>query len=87
VVVLRLGLLIPLALLLNAVLVRGVLGLEPAFEAALFTLLILPPPFIIPLYMKPGIPEERRFVNNVLTLYTVVSVAVFAVYFALNPVI
>ena len=87
VVALRLGLLIPLALLLNAVLVRGLLGLEPGFEAALFTLLILPPPFIIPLYMKPGIPEERRFVNNVLTLYTVVSVAVFAVYFALNPVI
>lgn len=81
----RLALLIPLALLLNAVLIRGLLNLPAPFEAALFTLLILPPPFIIPLYMPPGIAEERRYINNVLTLYTLVSVLVFAVYFLLNP--
>ncbi|MBN1202435.1 MAG: AEC family transporter [Anaerolineae bacterium] len=81
----RLALMIPLALLLNIVLIRGLLDLEEAFEAALFTLLILPPPFIIPLYMKPNVPDERRYINNVLTLYTVVSIIIFATYFAMNP--
>lgn len=85
VVALRLGLLIPAALLLNAVLIRGLLGLGKGFETAVFTLLILPPPFIIPLFMRQDLPDEKRYVNNVLMLYTVVAVAVFVVYFVLNP--
>ncbi len=85
VIVVRLAVLIPLALVLNRVLIRGLLDLEPPFEAALFTLLILPPPFIIPLYMRTDMPDERRYINNVLTLYTLISVAVFAIYFVLGP--
>lgn len=83
----RLALLLPLALLLNAVLIRGLLNLGPAFEVALFTLLILPPPFIVPLYMKAGLPDERAYVNNVLTLYTIVSIALFTICFVANPVL
>lgn len=83
----RLALLLPLALLLNAVLIRGLLNLGPAFEVALFTLLILPPPFIVPLYMKAGLPDERAYVNNVLTLYTIVSIVLFTIYFVANPVL
>jgi hypothetical protein len=81
---LRLAILIPLALALNAFLIQGWLGLEPLFEAALFTLLILPPPFIIPLYMRPELTDEKRYVNNVLTLYTVVSVILYTVYFVVS---
>ncbi len=83
----RLALLLPLALLLNAVLIRDLLGLPPAFETALFTLLLLPPPFIVPLYMKAGLPDERAYVNNTLTLHTVVSIALFTIYFAANPLL
>lgn len=85
VVVLRLALLIPLAWILNTFLVRGLLHLEPPFEAALFTLLILPPPFIIPLYMRPGMDEEKKYVNNVLTLYTVVTIVIYTIYFIMHP--
>jgi len=81
----RMACLIPLALFLNAYFLRGILNLPPAFEAGLFTMLILPPPFIIPLFMKPDDVEERRYVNNVLTVNTVVSLAVFAIYLAFNP--
>ena len=81
----RLVILVPLAVLLNRLVLRGLLDLEAPFEAGLFTLLVLPPPFIIPLYMKAGLPDERRYVNNVLTLYTVVSIALFTIYFVLNP--
>ncbi len=75
------------ALLLNAILIRTILNLPYAFEVALFTLLVLPPPFIIPLYMKADTGEDREYVNNVLTLYTIVSIAIFTVYFIANPVI
>ena len=85
VTVLRLALLIPLALVLNNLLIREILGMEKLFEHALFMLLILPPPFIIPLYMRSGMIEERRYINNTLTLHTVVSITIFAVYFVLNP--
>jgi hypothetical protein len=81
----RLAILLPLAFLLNTFVVRGLFGLGKAYEIALFTLLILPPPFIIPLFMRPELLEEKRYVNNVLTLYTVVSILLFAVYFILNP--
>jgi predicted permease len=85
VIVTRLVILVPLALALNLFLIRELLGLERAFEAALFTLFVLPPPFIVPLYMRQDMTEERGYVNNVLTLHTVVSIIVFTVYFALNP--
>jgi predicted permease len=84
-VVARLAILLPLAFLLNTFLIRNVLGLGKAYETALFTLLVLPPPFIIPLFMRPEMLEEERYVNNVLTLYTVVSIILFSAYFILNP--
>jgi hypothetical protein len=63
------------------------LQLEVAFQTALFTLFILPPPFIIPMYMRPENVDERQYVNNTLALHTIVSVVVFIVFFALNPVL
>jgi predicted permease len=81
VIAVRLVILIPLALLLNIVLIRGLLDLEKPFEIALFTLLILPPPFILPLYAR----GEKSYINNVLTLYTVVSITIFTVFFIVNP--
>lgn len=83
---LRLALLIPLALLINVVVIRGLLQLDGYFEAAVFTLLILPPPFIVPLYARPTLPlDEKQTINNVLMLHTIISIALYIVYFALNP--
>lgn len=87
VVLIRLGILWPLALFLNRYLVRGLLQMDRWFEIALFALLVLPPPFIIPLYARPDLDvEERRYINNVLTVHTILSVLIFLVYFAFNPV-
>lgn len=87
VVLIRLGILVPFVLFLNRYLVRNVLRLDTWFEIALFTLLVLPPPFIIPLYARSDLDmEERQHINNVLTIHTIVSVFVFLVYFAANPV-
>ena len=84
-VALRLAVLLPLAIVLPMLLADSMLGSNDYSQAALFTVLILPPPFIIPLYMKPGMPDERRYVNNSLSLYTLVSIVVFVVYVAANP--
>ena len=81
----RLGTLIPLALLLNHFVINLALGLEKKFQAAFFTLLILPPPFIIPIFMKKGLDDEKAFINNTLMLHTVTSIVVFIIYFAMNP--
>ena len=85
VVIIRLAILLPLALLINTLLIKGMLGLGQPYAIALFVLLILPPPFIIPLFMKKEATQEKRYVNNTLALYTLVSIAIFAVYFVFNP--
>lgn len=85
VVVVRLAILIPLALILNQVLIAGLLQLGKPYQIAFFTLLILPPPFIIPLFMRKNMPAEERYVNNVLMLYTLATIALFTIYFILNP--
>jgi hypothetical protein len=81
----RMAILIPTALILGRVVLHGMLGLERGFEAGLFVMLILPPPFIIPLFMKAEDREERRYVNNVLTVNTAFSLLAFGIYLAFNP--
>lgn len=85
VVALRLGLLVPLALILNQFVLKTVLGLGKDFQAAFFTLLILPPPFIIPIFMQGDRSEEKAFINNTLMLYTLATIIIFILYFSFNP--
>ena len=85
VTLIRLIILIPLALVLNRYLVHDILQLDRMFEIALFTLLILPPPFIIPLYTSPKLSaDENEYINNTLTIHTIVSVLVFSIFFILS---
>jgi len=88
VVAIRLGILIPLVLIANTYLIRSLLQLDRSFELALFTLLVLPPPFIIPLYTGSSLNiEEKQYINNVLMVHTVISVTIFVIYFVMNPAI
>lgn len=85
VILIRMLVNIPAALLLNHFLIEKMLGLGQAFKAGLFTLFILPPPFILTLYMKQDLKDELHSVDNTLTLHTIATVVVFIIYFALNP--
>lgn len=87
VVIPRFVILVPMALVLNRVLAGAMPGFTPAFEAALFTFLILPPPYVVPLFMPRDQPDERVFVNNVLSVYTLSTLLVFVAYFSINPVL
>ena len=86
VAVIRLGIMIPLVLFLNTYLIRNYLELDRLFEIAMITLLIMPPPFIVPLYASEDLAvEEKRYINNVLAVHTIISVLIFLVYFIFNP--
>ncbi len=64
-----------------AAFVTGVLGLDPLFAAAVLTMAVLPPPFVIPLYMGSRTEDEaeRDYVADTLSLGTVVTLAAFSV--------
>lgn len=83
-VLLRLAVTVSLALLLNHFVIGGWLGLSPIVEAAVFTLLILPPPFIVPIFLPRSRREEIAYANNVLSLHTVISLAAFVTYIAVT---
>lgn len=76
-VLVRSVILMPLAVL--AAWGASALGADPLTQAAVFTLLILPPPFIVPLYMPEG-HTERAYVTTTLSAYTLVTVAAFVSY-------
>ena len=70
-----------LALAFDKVVVEGVLGLDALFGAAVMTMAILPPPFVIPLFMgsRPEDEAEREYVADTLSLATVVTLVAFPI--------
>ncbi|MBI9049046.1 MAG: AEC family transporter [Anaerolineaceae bacterium] len=87
VIAIRLSILLPMIFLINHFLIQEFLQLEPFFQIALFTLFILPPPFIVALYARTNLaPKEKQYINNVLTIHTAISVGLFLIYFTMNPV-
>jgi len=85
IVALRFGIMTPIILLVNKFLIRNYLSLDQFFEIAVFTLLMMPPPFIVPLYADENLDaDERSYINNVLALHSVLSVFVFVIFFIFN---
>lgn len=72
-VALRLVVWVALALGFNALVIRGALGLDPVFEAAVMLMAVLPAPFVIPLYLRQGEAAERDYIVNTLSLGTVAA--------------
>ena len=70
-----------LAIAFDKVVVEGMLGLDALFGAAVMTMAILPPPFVIPLYMgsRPEDEGERDYVADTLSLATVVTLVAFSI--------
>jgi malate permease and related proteins len=81
----RLPIWIALALVFNAVVIERLLGLDRLFGAAVMTMAILPPPFVVPLYMARALkhdPEhdpEHVYAVNTLSLATLVALAAIVV--------
>ena len=87
----RLPIWIGLAIAFDLLIVEGLLGLDRLFGAAVLTMAILPPPFVVPLYMARASgrpveddPEYAYTVNtlSLATLATLVLIVIVGVAFA-----
>jgi hypothetical protein len=78
-VVVRLVAWVAVALPFSLFVVRGVLGLDPLFAAAVMTMAVLPPPFVIPLYMGTDAGDEQDYVADTLSVATVATLIAFSV--------
>jgi len=86
VLLVRLGFWMPIFLLLNYLIIPLFFPFGKMFTHALFTLFILPPAFIIPVFMSKENKEEETYIHNLLTGYTLVSMIIFAIYFVFSQV-
>jgi hypothetical protein len=84
-VVVRMSLWVVLALMFNAVVIDGLLHLDRLFQAAVLTMAVLPPPFVIPLYLRRAAPgddaraADHEYVLSTLSLATVATLVAFVV--------
>lgn len=79
-VLLRFVLVIGTAVCIDTIIFTRFLHLDRLFSAALYTFFLLPPPYILPLYIKRDETKELSVVNSFLVLYTLVSIAAFSAY-------
>lgn len=75
----RLVLLLILAVILNKYILTGLLNLGRMYNIALMTMFILPPPFIIPLFIKKEEIKGKEYIYNTLSLGLIVSLLAFIV--------
>jgi malate permease and related proteins len=80
-VAVRMSLWVGLALVFTTVVIDGVLHLDRLFGAAVLTMAVLPPPFVIPLYLPAdaATDEEREYVLSTLSLATLATLVAFSV--------
>lgn len=64
-------------LLIERLLFHGLLQLDPLYSAALYTFAVLPPPFILPLFINKA-PGTKALINNTLVLYSLFSLFAFS---------
>ena len=76
-VLLRLFVWVPAGLAFSLLVISTLLGLDRIYQAAVMTMVILPPPFVIPLFMKNASAEETAYVVNTLSLATLVALGAF----------
>jgi malate permease and related proteins len=79
-VAVRLGTWVLLGLAFNAVVIDRLLGLDRLFQAAVMTMVVLPPPFVLPLFLgSSGREDDREYVLDTLSVATLVTLVAFAV--------
>ncbi len=76
---LRLLFWLPIGLAISGLVVDRLLQLDRGFQAAVMTMIILPPPFVIPLFIPEADRANRTYVVNTLSLATVSTLFAFAV--------
>jgi hypothetical protein len=84
-VAVRLLIWLPFGLALSVFVVGRLLGLDQEFQAAVLTMVLLPPPFVIPMFMARATEEDANYVVNTLTLATLVTLFAYALVPTIFP--
>ena len=82
-IIVRLGVSIPIALIAGEFLVMRLFGFDAGFKRAVITMMVLPPPFIMPLFIREENQREMQYVLNTLSLHTLISLIVLVVIFSI----
>jgi predicted permease len=82
---LRLSIWIPAALIFMGLILDRLLGLDQIFLAAALTMAILPPPFVIPIYMKDTEPDDQYYVVNTLSVATLFTLFLYVIVTFIFP--
>ena len=81
-VMLRLIMMVTFAYLLNTYVVDRILGLDVMFQMALYTMFVIPPAFIIPVFIT-GECAEKSFTLNFLSIHLIFSIITFIILMAI----
>lgn len=73
-ILVRKALLVALALLINYFLVDKLLGMNAIYRYAVLLMFLTPPPFIITIFMKAGDKASADYVDNTLSMDTLLSI-------------
>jgi malate permease and related proteins len=78
-VLLRMCILLGIAFLLNTFLIDKALHLDKSFALAVYTMFLLPPPFVIPIYMGESSEKQTPMILNTISLHVLFSLTAFMV--------
>ena len=78
-VLLRMSLMLLAAFIINELLIVRVLHLDRSFGLALYTMFLLPPPFVIPIFIDQNAENEKRDILNVLSVNIIMTLVAFLV--------
>ncbi len=65
-------------------LMEGLPGVDNFFRLAFYAFILLPPPFILPLFIREDQPEEVSFFSELLIYYTILSFAGYVILMSLQ---
>jgi hypothetical protein len=77
-VLVRLAIWVPAGLIFAHFVIGGWLGLDTDFQAAALTMVLLPAPFVIPIFMRDDGEAERSYILNTLTIGIVFTLITYA---------
>lgn len=75
--VIRMVILLGMAYAINEIVIDRLLDLDNTFKIALYTMFLLPPPFVIPIYMDEKEEENKQFILNTLSISIILSLIAF----------
>jgi len=75
----RTAVLFLIAAFVNKFIIVDLLHLDAVFQIALYTMFILPPPFVIPIFMKDGEGDNKQLILNTISVNIIISLALYLV--------